>query len=626
MSVATVNDLVSKIREANEAYRKGTPIMSDPEWDALVDELAAKDPTNELLQEVGFIDPNDSRKERLPFPMMSMNKCKTPEELLAWIKKHNLFGQKLILSAKYDGNSLCSHELKHTAWTRGDGTFGQRSNEHFKALNDTPLNENIYTYGETIMPRQRFDEKYSEDFENPRNTVGGIMNKEEVTDMTRDVDYIRYGLVLEDGADITTRFKTKEEIFKYLNERQESKVFFHVIDINKHTINADYLKKSFELWSQKYEIDGIIVEVNDLALQAKIGRERNGNPAFARAYKGDFEQVKETTVTGIKWQISKKGLVKPVIQIEPTRLDGATVTNVTGNNAKFMLENGIGIGTKMSVKRSGMVIPKVVEVLNATGFDIDQVKEATGVDVDWNDNGVELVTTEETDEQKVMFLTSFFKILGVDNVSEGTCQMLFDAGFKTVKDILSASQSDFEAIDRFGSRKAEIVYTEIQSKMKGVELSKLQHASGCFENLGSKKLVLLEHLDNPTAKEIVSIDGFSGTSAGAYLKGLEKYNEFIADLGDLVTVKATEKVEASSDELAGNVYVFTGVRAKDVEAIIVDKGGKMASGVSAKITHLVMKATGSGSSKEKKAEAINADGGNIKIMTLDELKTELGLD
>jgi len=120
--------------------------------------------------------------------------------------------------------------------------------------------------------------------------------------------------------------------------------------------------------------------------------------------------------------------------------------------------------------------------------------------------------------------------------------MLFDAGFDTVKKILSASQADFESIDRFGSRKAEIVYTEIQKKMKGVELSKLQHASGCFENLGSKKLVLLEHLESPSVREITSIEGFSDISADAYLEGLEKYKVFMEDLGDLVTVKATETV------------------------------------------------------------------------------------
>lgn len=608
----TTKELVSKIIEANEAYRLGNPIMSDPEWDELIEQLAAKDPTNELLQEVGYIAPDDSRKEKLPFPMMSMNKCKTPEDLFKWIEKYELQNEEFILTPKFDGCSLCAHETNKLAWTRGDGNYGQRSHDHFKAMNDTPINEDFYTYGEAIMPRERFDQKYAEDEENPRNTVAGIMNKEEVTNKTLDVDYVRYGLV----ADDMSQFKTKEDIIIFLNNKQDNKVVYECAKANKFT--AEYFKELFELWNKKYEIDGIIVELNIISKQNELGREKNGNPAFSRAYKGDFEEVKETVVTGIKWQISKKGLVKPVIQIEATRLDGATVTNVTGNNAKFMEDNNIGIGTKMIVKRSGMVIPKVVEIISATGFDIDQVKSEIGVDVKWNDNHVELVTTEDTDEQQVMFLTSFFKILGVDNVSEGTCKMLFDAGFDTVKKILSASQSDFEKIDRFGERKADIVFNEIQSKMKGVELSKLKHASGKFNNLGSKKLVLLEGLENPTISDICKIEGFSDISASAYLDGLKEYNEFISELNGLITIKSTEIKEATSSELDGRVFVFTGVRRDDLESIIESKGGKIGSSVNGKTTDLIIKQIGSGSSKEKKAEELG-----INIMSVDSLEKYL---
>jgi len=611
----TTKELVSKIREANEAYRLGNPIMSDPEWDELVEQLSAQDPTNELLQEVGYIASDDSRKEALPFPMMSMNKVKTPEEIVKWIEKNNLQNEHFILTPKYDGNSLCAHEKKMLAWTRGDGTNGQRSHEHFKAFNDKPLNEDIYTYGETIMPRARFNEKYAEDEENPRNTVGGIMNKEDVTEKTKDVDYVRYGLVgkVRNQYGEVNEFYTKKEILDYLNERQMNKVDYVLAYAEQMT--TEFMKELFVRWSQKYEIDGIIVEVDDLGIQEKIGREKNGNPAFARAYKGDFEEVSDgVVVEDIISQISKQGRLSPVIVIPPTRLDGATVTRVTGNNFKFLKENGIGKGSIITVKRSGMVIPKVVEVIKAVDFEMPDV----GVPIQWDENGVHLVTIEETDEQKVMFLTSFFKILGVDNVSEGTCQMLFDAGFDTVKKILSASKSDFEKIDRFGERKAEIVFSEIQSKMKGVELSKLQHASGCFENLGSKKLVLLEHLENPSVGEITSIEGFQTISAMSYVDGLKKYKEFIADLGDLVTIKKTEAVVATSSDMDGLAFVFSGVRRPDLESEIVLRGGKIASGVSDKISHLVMKAVGSGSSKEQKAESLGK-----KVITVEELEKML---
>jgi NAD-dependent DNA ligase len=599
MNTATTNDLVSKIREANEAYRTGNPIMSDPEYDAMIEELAKVDPEHELLGEVGYIASDDSRKEPLPFPMMSMNKVKTEDEVLKWITKHGLENEDFVLSPKYDGNSLAAHESKMLAWTRGDGTNGQRSHEHFKAFKDTPLNEDVYTFGETIMPRARFDEKYAEDEENPRNTVGGIMNKETVTDKTYDVDYVRYGMFYED-KDLSDVFPTKSMVFDYLNERQDNSVMYNIF--TKYMLTADELKRLFEEWNEKYEIDGIIIEVNNLKRQEEIGRERNGNPAFARAYKGDFEEVSgETPILEIISQISKKGFLFPVMVIPPTRLDGATVTRVTGNNFKFIKDNGLGVGAVITLKRSGMVIPKVVEVIKTVDFVMPDV----GVPVGWDEGGVHIVTLEETDEQRVQFIASFFKILGVDNVSEGTCQMMFDYGMETVKEILEATKADFEDIKRFGERRAEIVFTEIQKKMKSVELSKLQHASGCFDNLGSKKLILLEHLENPSLREIVSIEGFSDTSAHAYIDGLEKYNEFIADLGDLVTVNKTEIKEASSSDMADFVFVFTGVRRKDLEEIILDKGGKIASGVSAKITHLVCKDPGAGSSKIKKAESLD---------------------
>lgn len=600
------SEIVSKIREANEAYRAGNPIMSDPEWDELVEQLAKQDPSNELLQEIGFIAEDDERKEKLPFAMMSMNKCKTPEEIMKWIEKHSLEKDVFIITPKLDGCSLCANELKHTAHTRGDGEYGQRSHEHFKAFNDSPLNEDIYTYGEVIMPRKRFEEKYAETEENPRNTVAGIMNKDEVTEKTPDCDYVRYGIVSKNMS----QFKTKKEILDYLNARQKNKVDY--VLVHKEKLTAEYLKELFVLWSKRYELDGVIIEVDSLEKQEKIGRERNGNPVFARAYKGDFEEVKETTVTGVTWQISKKGLLKPVIQVEPTRLDGATVTNVTGNNAKFMKENEIGIGTKFTLKRSGMVIPKIVDIVKSTGFELPQIA------CEWNKNGVELVTTESTTEQQIQFLTSFFKILEVDNVSEGVCKQLFDAGFDTVKKILSANQSDFEKIDRFGKRKAEIVYTEIHSKMKNVELSKLQHASGCFENLGSKKLVLLEHLENPSVSNIISIEGFSDISAKAYLDGLVEYKKFVQDLGDLVTVGKTKAVVATSSDMGEYVFVFTGVRRPDLEKEIETRGGKIASGVSKNMTHLVMKEKGSGSSKEQKATELGKE-----IITVEELEKML---
>ena len=113
--------------------------------------------------------------------------------------------------------------------------------------------------------------------------------------------------------------------------------------------------------------------------------------------------------------------------------------------------------------------------------------------IEWNENGIELVTMYETDDQKFKQLVSFFEILEAESFGEGVIKQLWDAGYKTVKDILDIKVSDLEKIDRFGKRKSTIVYNSIQKCTKDVKLSKLQHATGIFKGLGSKKLALLDY-------------------------------------------------------------------------------------------------------------------------------------
>lgn len=256
---------------------------------------------------------------------------------------------------------------------------------------------------------------------------------------------------------------------------------------------------------------------------------------------------------------------------------------------------GIGVGAKVIVKRSGMVIPIIADVIETVEFQMPDVDN-----IDWNENGVELVTLTETDDQKLKKNISFFEILEADNVSEGVITQLWDAGYKTIKDILNLTTTDLEKIDRFGKRKASIVFNSIQKCIKGVQLSKLQHATGIFRGLGSKKLLLLEQFKSkPTLDQVMSIEGFAEISAKTYIDSYDEFFEFIKDL-PVTIVEKVEAVKVGSD-LEGKQFVFTGVRFPEYEKFIIENGGIIGSGVSKNTTHLVMKSKGSGSSKEKKA-------------------------
>ena len=177
-----IQELVGLIKEANNQYRLGTPIMSDFEYDNLISELSLIDPDNEILNEVGIVV-SDERKSRLPIIMASLNKEKSIDDVIKWARLKSIGIEELvILTPKYDGLSLCVDETTQNCWTRGDGTFGQKSDEHYKLVqNKLKNNQNFkYTYGEIIMKKETFLQKYSNDFANPRNLVAGLMNSKTI--------------------------------------------------------------------------------------------------------------------------------------------------------------------------------------------------------------------------------------------------------------------------------------------------------------------------------------------------------------------------------------------------------------------------------------------------------------
>lgn len=604
-----INELKNKIKEANDAYRVGKPIMSDFEYDRLVEELSLLVPDDELLSKVGHEIGDESRKSRLPIEMGSMNKIKSMDDLDDWCRLKNISKSEIVvITPKYDGLSLCVNEFTNEAWTRGNGVIGQKSDSHYQYIgNKLEKNSRVqFTYGEVMMSKKTFIEKYSSEFANPRNLVAGLLNSKEVSEILKDTNFIKY------GALTTQEFSTKTEVLQFLNQNQSTKVPYVVSKISDLT--EDFLISLFKEFSVEYEIDGLIIEIDNIRLQNQLGRETSSNnPVWARAFKHpSFEQSAETEITGITWNISKQGYLKPTLHVKPIRLDGVTVSNVTGNNARFVKDLGIGVGAKVIVKRSGMVIPTISEVTQPVDFQMPNVPN-----IDWNENGVELVTLTETDEQKLKKNISFFEILEADNVSEGVITQLWDAGYKTIADILNLKKEDLQKIDRFGKRKAEIVYNSIQKSITGVQLSKVQHATGIFKGLGSKKLALLEHFaTKPTLEQVMSIEGFAQISAKSYVDSYDEFFNFVRDL----PIKIMEKTETkpTGTDLEGTQFVFTGVRRADLEQIIESRGGKIGSGVSKNTTHLVMKMVGSGSSKERKAIELG-----VEVITVEQLESLL---
>jgi DNA ligase (NAD+) len=611
------------LKEANLAYRNGNPIISDKMYDSEYDKLYALYPDNDFFTQVGFKVVDKDRERKLEIPMASMNKVKGMDELADWFRLKGIKDNEiLVLTPKFDGLSLAVNEKANRATTRGDGISGQNSDIHYNLIkNHLGYSEQHHymtnffehTYGEVMMSKNTFITKYSADFANPRNLVAGLINNKLATAHLEDCEYIKYGGIVND--EFKSKVKFKHNILDGLNAGQQTKVKYKLVTLAD--LSEPFFVSLFKEWSEFYEIDGIIIEVDSLAIQDSLGRERSSdNPCWARAYKSPaFEQSAETEVIGITWNISKQGYLKPILHVNPVKLDGVTVSNVTGNNARYVKDNGIGVGAIVKIVRSGMVIPKVVGIIKSVPFVMPNVQN-----IGWNDNGVELITLSETKEQLFKQLVSFFEILEVENAGEGVFKQLWEAGYTTIKQVLELKPRDMEGLDGFGKRKSEIVYGAIQSRTKDVELSKLMHGSGIFNGLGSKKLVLLEHFKTkPTVDDILQIEGFADRSAQIFIDGYDTfYNDFLPNLP--LTVKATDILVATSNELAGKNFVFTGVRSDAAELKIKEMGGKISSSVSKTTSYLVMKTVGSGSAKETKAEGLG-----VKIVTLEQLNTILGI-
>jgi DNA ligase (NAD+) len=199
-----IEQLKEQIIKANDAYRLGNPIMSDKEYDLLVDELSLLSTDDELLSKVGHSVSDEPRKVKLPIEMASMNKIKSIDDINDWCRLKNISKSELIIiTPKFDGLSLCVNETTSEAFTRGDGTFGQKSDLHYSLIqnhlydmNNNPLDIPFsYTYGEVMMSKKTFTEKYSSEFANPRNLVAGLLNSKEATKALKDCEYIKYGAI-----------------------------------------------------------------------------------------------------------------------------------------------------------------------------------------------------------------------------------------------------------------------------------------------------------------------------------------------------------------------------------------------------------------------------------------------
>lgn len=626
----------------NQAYRDGNPIITDEEYDKLVKTLEEKFPDSQILKK-GVVQQKVSRKQKLPIQMYSLNKLKSVEEIKQWLKSINCINEVCVLTPKFDGISLVAKEISGLAWTRGDGEVGQFSKEHFKKLNGInsavaiPYGLN-YSFGEVIISKENWDKHFKgkinpysgEPYKVARNTVAGLFNRDEPGEELGFVDYIRYGCDsnLDKSAQLDLLNSANKVKCEYLI--LQAGCFPKIVNIESEKFEES-LTQIYKSWSKDYQIDGLVIEINNSGIREELGREENLNPRYSRAIKlPKWSQETIVKVEKVSWQVSKQGKLKPVIEIEPTELAGVTISNVTGYNAKYIFDNNIARGSFINIVRSGDVIPKHIETISYVNSQVellaDTIVECPSCKhpTKWDETFTEIVCVNpECKEMKIMKLVHFFSTLEIEDFGEPSIRRFYEAGVKTIEGILRIDSHQITLIEGFAEKSAEKLLGQFKKLREvGVPFAKLLHALDfCDGKIGEKTIQLI--FDNVTLEywknisKLTEVDGVANITAEVFVECINKWDKSKYEL--YLPVGCTY-IKSPKQEVVGNKYegmklCFTGCRpTKEQEQMIQSQGGEIVSGVSSKTTHLIVKDSTSTSSKMQKAKEFN-----IKILTIKEL-------
>ena len=505
----THSEIKKLLQESSNAYHNGRDSsLTDAQYDFLSNYVDDD-------MKIGAIPEGpEGAKVQLPVHMGSMDKVKADStEFLSYLREYT---HAKCISEKLDGISLLIDASRRPvrAYTRGNGDIGQDVSHVLPYIRGVPsfktMKTNGYIRGEAIVNRREW-EKISHKGKNARNYVAGVMNtKDPKKEDIQSIEFVAYEFI---PAPIPSENMSPSVQFKYL-EKEGFKVVRHIIAQHKK-VNAEIMLALLNDWKQSssYEIDGIII-----ADDSGYSIVQNGNPNHAKAFKHNvIENAEETTVIGVKWNVSKDGKWKPVVIVEPIELEGVSVQKASGYNGRFIEENGIGKGAVVRILRSGGVIPKIVQIVTKS----KHVELPDGAE--WDDNHIELVVSQGTTTTSIpkkekneinvnvndqMSLSTqqlidakrlehFITQCGIEFYKEKMIQRGIMAGvINNYQDLLNATASTFMQIDGIKDKMAEKIVDSVQSKIKSVPLYTFASALSIFTNIGAKKLKELFSFEN----------------------------------------------------------------------------------------------------------------------------------
>lgn len=634
-----MNELVDLLNQyADEYYRLDKPSVSDADYDRLYRELVELETAhpeqilpNSPTHRVGGKILDGFEKFAHVYPLYSLQDAFSREELESFDSRvRREFPQATyICELKIDGLSISlTYEAGRlvVGATRGDGSIGENITENLKRVKDIPLilpePLDITVRGECYMPKVSFErvnlerqEKGEAEFANPRNAAAGTL---------RQLDT---GVVSQRGlASFLYQEASPTEV------QSQSQVLAE-LDKLGFTTNHDYVLAGSmsEVWdfieqigakrnALPYEIDGIVIKVNDLAIQEELGFTVKA-PRWAIAYKFPAEE-KEAEILSVDWTVGRTGVVTPTANLSPVQLAGTTVSRATLHNVDYIAEKDIRIGDTVIVYKAGDIIPAVLRVVEGKRdkqevMPIPTLCPSCVSPLMHYEDEVALRCINPHCPSQIMNRLEHFAsrdAMNIAGLGTSIVEKLFKADLvKDVADIYRLTADHFLQLEGFKEKSAEKLYQAIQAS-KGNSAEKLLFGLG-IRHVGSKasKILLekfghLEALAVASPDEIAQIDGLGQVIAQSLVTYFESQGarELLAELKEAgVNLTYLGQVVREDAALSGLTVVLTGklerLKRSEAKAKLESLGANVAGSVSKK-TDLVVAGSDAGSKLSKAQE------------------------
>jgi DNA ligase (NAD+) len=653
-------------------YVQNDPVISDFEYDSLykkLEKIEAEHPDLVTLdsptQRVSSDLSGDFESVNHLNPMLSLDNSYNADDLKKFDEQiHKLTGEEgdIVYSVepKYDGGSIALvYENNHLirGATRGNGAVGESITHNVKVISSIPLSakfdqlgaQTVELRGEVLIRKSHFEKLNAERlkegqsvFANPRNAAtGGLRMKDPREAQKRKLDAFIYqiGYAVDEGGNSVLKQIGKQS--KGIEDLQNLgfKVPVKAAKICQNIEEAIEFCAEMEAQREEYpyEIDGMVVKVNDFELQEKCGYTQH-HPRWAIAYKFRAKQA-TTKLMDVVYQVGKIGTITPVAKVEPVHLAGVTVSSISLHNEEFIESKDLHLGDTILIERAGDVIPYVVKALPELRDGSEQkIAFPKFCPVNDQEQKIELVKMEDEaawrcpncicgkqDLQKMIFHVSK-PAMDIDGFGKSYVELFYNMGWlKDLADIYQLDYSKVAELEGFGEKSVDNLKAAIE-KAKNQPLHRLLHSLS-IHHLGTKAAKLI-------AREIQSIWELKDWS-------LENYTD-IKDIGPVVAnnmlaffkeeknLELLQKLEAAgvnmeqSEEdkpieladdapLNGKTILFTGslqhLKRKEAQQLAEQAGAKNISAVSSNLDILVVGEKAG--SKLKKAEAL----GTVQVLT-----------